>query len=92
MFHCKLCTEKAGKVYSGDVHILKPASSNVSIELNVAEMSTEEIAEEIKPLLTPPKRRMVDYSLSSTEDSVDYSGGTDCSVSGDVDATDPEVS
>ena len=47
VFHCKLCTEKAGKVYSGDVHILKPASSNVSIELNVAEMSTEEIAEEI---------------------------------------------
>ena len=54
VFHCKMCTEKAGQIYSVDVHILKPAPSNVSIELNVVEMSTEETAEERKPPLTTP--------------------------------------
>ena len=69
VFHCKVCTEKAGKVYSGEVHILKPASCNVSIDLNVAELSTKDIVEGIEPLLTPPKQHLVDYSLSSTEES-----------------------
>ena len=70
IFHCKNCTENAGQVYCGKVHILKPASANISVELIVSEVQKEDIVKELDPLLTPPTRRIVDYSLSSTDVSI----------------------
>ena len=70
IFHCKNCTESAGQVYDGKVHILKPASANISVELVVSEVQKEDIVKELHPLLTPPSRRIVDYSLSSTDVSI----------------------
>ena len=68
IFYCKECTESAGQDYTGKVSILKPASDNISVDLIVSEPQEEEemvFIQELVPLLTPPRRRIVDYSLSS---------------------------
>ena len=51
VFHCKICTENAGQMYRGEVHIVKPALWNVSIDINIAEVPREEIMEEINPYI-----------------------------------------
>ena len=67
IFYCKECTESVGQDYTGKVSILKPAS-DISVDLIVSEPQEEEemvFIQELVPLLTPPRRRIVDYSLSS---------------------------
>ena len=68
IFYCKECTESAGQEYTGKVSILKPASDDISVDLIFSEPQEEEelvYIQELIPLLTPPRRRIVDYSLSS---------------------------
>ena len=70
IFLCKLCTEKAGNEYVGEVHILNVPSADACVDLPF-EIPIESIIGEIVTLLTPPKARLVDYSPSSTEHSLD---------------------
>ena len=65
IFYCKECTESTGQEYTGKVSILKPASDDISVDLIFSEPQEEEelvYIQELIPLLTPPRRRIVDYS------------------------------
>ena len=69
IFYCKECTESAGQEYTGKVNtLLKPVSDDISaVKLIFSEPQEQKLIyiQELIPLLTPPRRRIVDYSLSS---------------------------
>ena len=65
IFICKNCTEETGREYTGHVDIFKPASSNASIEYDSVDETP--VLDALEEYMTPPRPKLVDYSLTSEE-------------------------